>query len=133
MKISATGGSWVLTDVGLICPAGDTPQQLFAALLEGRTLAGRNDGDPPAVRIEGFPPKQYIDRKGLKLLSRTSQLAGAAASRLVDSLSGVDAGDIGVVLGTAWGSLDSIVRSQRSSSVSDRASTKRVTMIPSSK
>ena len=100
----------VLTGVGLLSPTGDEPDDVGAALLAGTLLASEDELGFPAVSISDFDPKRYVDRKGLKNLSRTSQLACSAASRLRDTIVGVGADEIGVVLGTAWASMDTVVR-----------------------
>jgi 3-oxoacyl-[acyl-carrier-protein] synthase II len=94
--------SWALTGTGLISAVGDSPGQLFAALRKGQVPTA-------AVEIEGFNPKDYINRKGLKFLSRTSQLACVAAELLGKEMEGLDPADIGVLFGTAWAALDTIV------------------------
>ena len=74
----------------MVSAAGNTQGSLFRALLDRvplfSTQTGRADQGtarlPPAIPIPGFDPKSYLDRKGLGNLSRTSQLACAAASRL---------------------------------------------------
>jgi len=106
----ATSTGWVLTATGLISAGGDTADSLFAALLDARPLAALPDLGLPAVGIPDFDPKNYVDRKGLKHLSRTSQLACAAAARLRESLAGVAPEAVGVVLGSSWAALDTIVR-----------------------
>ena len=73
--------TWAVTGAGLITTAGDTSEQLFSRLLEGRPPTVENETLPSAP-IGDFDPKQYVKRKGLKHLSRTSQLACAAASRM---------------------------------------------------
>jgi 3-oxoacyl-[acyl-carrier-protein] synthase II len=106
----------VLTDVGLISAGGDTPQALGSALAAS-AVPDPDDQGVVAARIADFDPKRYMDRKGLKHLSRTSQLACAAASRLVSGLDGVKPERVGVVLGTAWATLDTIVRFEREAHV----------------
>ncbi len=106
------GSSFAITAVGLVSAAGDDPDALFSRLLEARSLAVSRSPIPVAP-IEGFVPSKYVQRKGLKHLSRTSQLACAAASTVGQELEGVDNTEIGVVLGTAWASLDTVVRFER--------------------
>jgi 3-oxoacyl-[acyl-carrier-protein] synthase II len=98
--------------VGLVTAGGDTAEALFSRLLEARPVVGVQHA-PPTASIEAFEIRRYLDRKGVGLMSRTSQLACAAASRLPAALHGVPSGKIGVVLGSAWTSLDSIVRFER--------------------
>ena len=109
--VPADSHSWVVTGAGLISAAGDTPHELYSALRDGLPLAG----DPPpsgALPID-FEPKRYVDRKGLKDISRVSQLACAAASQLRAEMNGLPAEEIGVVFGSAWASLDTVVRFER--------------------
>jgi 3-oxoacyl-(acyl-carrier-protein) synthase len=110
--------SYAITASGLITSAGDTPGALFAALVEGAPRAalepspGGSGGPhrPLALApIAGFDPKVYIKRKGLKDLSRTSQLTCAAASRIAQDLQGIPGRSVGVVLGSAWGCLRTVV------------------------
>ena len=101
-------GSFVITGVGLVSAAGDTPGEVFAALSAGRPLAGA---------IDAFDPKRYISRKGFKDLSRASQLACAAAAGNARGIEGVPADRVGVVLGTAWGSLNTVIEFEREAHV----------------
>jgi len=79
----------VLTGIGVLSPIGLTPDGFWAALRAGRSgvrpirsfdaggLACRIAGE-----VEGFDAKNYIDkkeRKNLKLMARTIQLAVSAA------------------------------------------------------
>lgn len=117
--------AWVVTGAGMVSAAGHTQESLFRALLDRvplfSTEAGRADHGAaraaPAIPIPGFDPKSYLDRKGLGNLSRTSQLACAAASRLAAGLTGVASSEIGVVFGTAWGSLKTVVDFERATYV----------------
>lgn len=109
---------WAVTGAGLVSAAGYTPESLFDAVATGRARHVRNEGlDVACAPIEGFDPKRHLDRKGLGDLSRTSQLACAAASLLAPTLQGVPPAEAGVVLGTAWGSLRSVVAFERSATV----------------
>jgi len=146
--------SWVLTDAGLITAAGDSPGEVFAAVLTAVPLAVRErrsaapvavgecsmpgEAPPPAgktspgvpfagprassaggsrhpasVPVLGFDPKAYLARKGLKDLSRASQLACAAASRVAAGIANVAPSHVGIALGSAWGSLRTVVEFER--------------------
>jgi 3-oxoacyl-[acyl-carrier-protein] synthase II len=104
---------WAITGAGLITGAGDAPQALFESLLDDPVPADGDDVSAATRRIRDFDVGRYIRRKGLKLLSRTSQLATAAAAGLQEGLEGVPGECVGVVFGTAWGSLDTVVRFER--------------------
>lgn len=71
----------------------------------------------PAIPIQDFDPKVYLKRKGLKDLSRTSQLACAAGSLVSPFVSGLEGGNLGVAFGSAWGSLKTIVDFERAAHV----------------
>ncbi|MCP3981934.1 MAG: hypothetical protein GY716_21740 [bacterium] len=111
----------VFTSIGLVSALGDTSADLFDRLLDGRVPEGRlpeDDGaEFPHIAIEGFKPRDYVKRKGLKHVSRASQLACAAASRIAGGLETLPAERVGVVFGSAWASLDSIVRFEREAHV----------------
>lgn len=104
--------AWAITGAGLITTAGDTPEQLFSRILEGRPPTIEN-GAFPSAAIGDFDPGKYVKRKGLKYLSRTSQLACAAASRIGSGLEQERPHEIGFVLGSAWAGLDTIVNFER--------------------
>jgi 3-oxoacyl-(acyl-carrier-protein) synthase len=115
-----------LTGSGIVSTAGDTAAAVFDRLLEGERLAadlqpstaeGPEADSFPAATIAGFEPRRYVERKGFKLLSRTSQLACAAASLVEGELKELPAGKVGVVFGSAWASLDSVVRFEREAHV----------------
>jgi 3-oxoacyl-[acyl-carrier-protein] synthase II len=74
--------------------------------------------DPPASGpISDFDVRRYVDRKGLKYLSRTSHLACAAAAGVAPGLDGLAADEVGLVFGSAWASLNTIVRFEREAHV----------------
>lgn len=102
---------WQVTGAGLVTAAGDDAPALAARILRDPA------GTPSTQGIADFDPARYLRRKGLRHLSRTSQLACAAAARLADDLGDVPPGEVGVVLGSAWASLDSIVRFERAAHV----------------
>jgi len=112
-------GGWVVSGIGMVSASGDTPADLHRALCRGVPLWTDRAGDGPVAPdaravgavspIDGFDPKKYLQARGLKDLSRTSQLACAAAAPLAAALGGVPAHAVGVALGSGWGSLRSIV------------------------
>ena len=109
---------WAVTGAGLVAAAGSAPEAIFDAVAGGSSRAALRDGTNVAcLPIEGFDPKAHLDRKGLGDLSRTSQLACAAAARLAPALAGIPPADVGVVLGTAWGSLRTVVAFERAAQV----------------
>jgi 3-oxoacyl-[acyl-carrier-protein] synthase II len=107
-------GAFVVTGTGLVSAAGDTRALLLRALVAGVPLAAVRPEDQLAVAaVEAFDPKRYILRKGVKDLSRTSQLACSAAAESARGLEGVPADDVGVVFGSAWGSLKTVIEFER--------------------
>ena len=110
---------WVISGVGLVTAAADTREKLHEALCRGLVprridlaasqTGGSRQAPLPSVPIESFDIKAYIQRRGLKDLSRTSQLACAAGAPLATALEGVPSTSVGVVLGSGWGALRSVV------------------------
>ena len=107
-------GSIVVTGAGMVTAVGDTPQAILKALLARTPLAAaRLDDGGVVASIAEFDPKRYILRKGAKDLSRTSQLACSAAGANARAIEGVAAEDVGVVFGSAWGSLTTVIEFER--------------------
>jgi 3-oxoacyl-[acyl-carrier-protein] synthase II len=89
----------VITGMGVVCPLGLTPEDLWAGLVEGRSGVGPLESFPSAGLplhhaaeahaftgdIENFGPldgeRKKAIRKGLKVMCRESQMAVAAAQR----------------------------------------------------
>jgi 3-oxoacyl-[acyl-carrier-protein] synthase II len=110
----AMTGSFVVTGTGAVTAAGDTPQAILQTLLARTPLAGPRPEDGLVVAaMDAFDAKRYILKKGVKDLSRTSQLACSAAAATVRGLEGVAPEDVGVVFGTAWGSLKTVIDFER--------------------
>lgn len=102
-------GPFVVTEVGLVSAAGDTQESVLTAMLARSPLA--------STAIDGFDARRYIPRKGVKDLSRISQLACAAAAANARGLSAVAPEAVGVVFGSAWGSLKTVVEFEREAHV----------------
>jgi len=108
----------VITGVGLVCALGDQSSRVHEAL-----CAGEDGFDPspiPGAEFEGyrvsaireFDPRHYLGAKNLRPLDRTGRLVAVAAElALADSGWSLDrrrAQDVGLVLGTAFGSTKTI-------------------------
>jgi 3-oxoacyl-[acyl-carrier-protein] synthase II len=84
----------VLTGIGLVTPVGTDPAAFWQSLREGRSGVRpitTFDASPLPVRIAGeipqFDAKAYLvkdQRKSLRIMARTIQLAVAAAQRAID-------------------------------------------------
>lgn len=104
----------MITNVGLVTAAGDSPEALFAAVVAGIPLCKTREGEGFKVaEMDGFDARRHLDRKGVRDLSRTSQLACSAAARVAPGLAGLSPQDVGVVFGSAWGSLKTVVDFER--------------------
>lgn len=113
----------VVTGLGAITPVGLSVSESWQAFVEGRSGIRRItafdvSAYPTQIAgiIEGFAPKDYMDRKQAKRASRCSQLAIAAAQEaLADAglnLEKEDPGRCGVFLGCngALGEIEATVR-----------------------
>src|SRR5216684_7015803 len=114
----------VITGAGVISPLGDTPAQMFGALLEGRS-------GPSATRIfdtqglvchqcieiKDFSPETYLGPKNLRPLDRTSRLLACACQRVLEdsgwSADRLGEEDVGLVVGTMFCSLHTIAEFDR--------------------
>jgi 3-oxoacyl-(acyl-carrier-protein) synthase len=106
--------AFVVTGSGLVSAAGDTSARVLEALLAKAPLASvRSDDDVAVAAMEEFDPKRYILRKGVKDLSRTSQLACSAAAANARGIENVAASDVGVVFVSAWGSVKTVIEFER--------------------
>lgn len=105
-------GHWVISATGVISAAGAGGEALHQALCAAAPLARPAGDEAPGLftaSLQDFKAKDYIQRRGLRDLSRTSQLACVAAFPLSRALENADPVDVGVVLGTGWGCLESVV------------------------
>jgi 3-oxoacyl-[acyl-carrier-protein] synthase II len=111
----------VITGVGAVSPLGLTTREFWDGLIAGRSGITRitqfdASGLPCQIagEVKGFDPKQYIDFKEARRMSRCSQLAIAAAREALNDAgfppnNGTGFGDperVGVVFGTAIGGLE---------------------------
>jgi 3-oxoacyl-[acyl-carrier-protein] synthase II len=93
----------VVTGIGALTPVGAGPGAYWGSLLEGRSGVGPirsfDAGGLPvriAAEIHDFEPRNYVEkseRKSLRVMARTTQLAVAAARLAMDDAA-VDRGEI---------------------------------------
>jgi len=105
-------GDWVITATGVISAAGAGREPLHQALCAATPLAQPAGDEAPGLftaSLQDFKAKDHIQRRGLRDLSRASQLACVAAFPLAHLLEHTDPVEVGVVLGTGWGCLESVV------------------------
>ena len=120
--VSEPAADVVVTGIGVVSPAGADPPAWLGALDQGTPLARDTspEGAPRPIRaagIESFNLRDYGAFRGTVGISRTAQLAVAAtalAQREAATASPIPRGDrVGVVLATAFGNLESMVRFDR--------------------
>lgn len=109
----------VITGAGVVSSLGDTPAALHAALCEGRSGIGpvglfdtAGLGCPLGGEVKDFDAQNYLGRRNLRPLDRTSRLVASAAQLALDA-SGwtkeMRAGqEVGLVLGTMFCSVHTI-------------------------
>lgn len=117
----------VITAAGVLSPVADSPAGLHAALCRGETgLAPAEEIEtggvacPLAGQVRGFSAAEYLGEGNLRPLDRTGRLATAAAAlalaaggRDAGSRSGTDEPELGLVLGTMFGSVRTIAEFDR--------------------
>ncbi len=86
--------------------SGSVPEPVPEWLLAGQEVRA----------ISNFDPARWLKLRGMRPLSRTSQLACVAAAAALDFPSALpyDVSDLGVVLGTRWGSIEPLADFDRS-------------------
>lgn len=106
----------VITGMGVMSPLGETVEEYWTGLIEGRSGIGPMTlADPTtypckiAGEVTGFDAEQYIGRKEARRMARFSQFAVSAAAVALED-SGLDLGKedperLGVVMGTGVGGL----------------------------
>src|SRR6266699_6221563 len=110
----------VMTGVGAVTPLGNTAEEFWAALLEGRSGIGaitRFDTTGYATRIagevKGFDPLKYIDKKDERKFDRFLKYAVACAAMAVEDAGiqtdRVDASRFGVLVGSGIGGLETLL------------------------
>ncbi|MFA5146323.1 MAG: beta-ketoacyl-ACP synthase II [Candidatus Omnitrophota bacterium] len=111
----------VVTGLGVISPIGNTLEEFWTSLLEGKSGVKRLSCFDPtyfpskvAAEVKNFDPSRYVSAKDLKRMDRFTLFAVAAAKNAVADagmdLSGEDLTRIGVLVGSGIGGLHTIER-----------------------
>ncbi|MGD8328044.1 MAG: beta-ketoacyl-[acyl-carrier-protein] synthase family protein [Acidobacteriota bacterium] len=111
--------SVVVTGMGVVSALGDSPAQIADALQEGRSgvralelFDARDARCRRAAEISDFAPHEYLLDRSLHPLDRTSRLAASAAALALDdsgwNSAAREQNEIGLVLGTMFGSVHTI-------------------------
>ncbi len=114
----------VITGIGIISPIGIGRENYFEALSQGRTgfkTISLFDTALLNVHIAGeigdFDPVQFLGKKGIRTLDRSTRLISAAAKLAIDDanlqITEGNTNSIGVSVGTTFGSLHSISQFDR--------------------
>ena len=114
----------VITGMGAISPLGNTPDQFWKHLLEGKSGIGPmtlcDSTDYPchiAGEVKDFDPAQYVGTRESRRMARFSQLAVAAALSSVESarlnMNKEDPYRVRVILGNGNGGFPELERNCR--------------------
>jgi 3-oxoacyl-[acyl-carrier-protein] synthase II len=106
----------VITGSGILCPLGDSPAAVEAALVEVRDCSGDVELPPapetvggPAVQLKGFAAEAYLGDRNLRPLDGIARLLTCAAGlALADSgwsPALLQAEEVGLVVGTTFSSV----------------------------
>ena len=110
----------VITGVGAVTPIGNTAEEFWAGLMEGRSGAGpitRFDttgfDTRIAAELKGFDPLKYIDKKDDRKFDPFLKYAVAGAAMAVEDAAlktdKVDATRFGVLVGSGIGGLETLL------------------------
>ena len=109
----------VITGLGLVIPNGIGVEKAWKNICEGRSGVGRLTRFDPdghetriAAEVKGFNAENYIEKKEIKKMDLFIQYALAATKEAVEDsalpISGKNAEDVGVIVGTGLGGLPTI-------------------------
>ena len=114
----------VVTGIGVVSAAGDSPSQVYDALKDGTSLYRPVQGfetqslaDVRAIEMYGFDARTYLGDKNLRPLDRTGRLAVSAASLTIEdaglSPEQIESLETGLTLGTMFCGLRTITEFDR--------------------
>ena len=119
--MTQNGKRVVVTGLGTVNPLGNTVDEFWDGLVEGRSGAAPIEGFDAtrlttkfACQVHGFDPARYMDRKLAQRTARFTQLALAACGQAITD-AGLDIGEedeyrVGVEMGTGIGGFDMMTR-----------------------
>ncbi|OAT83620.1 beta-ketoacyl-[acyl-carrier-protein] synthase family protein [Desulfotomaculum copahuensis] len=109
------GREVVITGLGTVSCFGVGLEAFWRGLVEGRRGYGHLDcfstagvPEPVGCRVRDFNPEQYLGKKGLRQLDRNTLLLLTAAHLALSGMSAEELAELGLVIGTSFGSLSSI-------------------------
>jgi len=114
----------VVTGMGLISPVGNTLEEFWSALIEGRSGVTKISSFDPthftshiAAEVKNFDPSPYFSTKDIRKTDRFVQFAVAASARAIEDsrmdLTKEDPHRIGVIIGSGIGGLHTIESEHR--------------------
>ena len=113
----------VVTGMGTVSPIGNDVPTFWSNLVAGVSGVARITAFDPeneevqiAAEVKGFEPRDYMDFKQARRMSRFSQLAVAAAAQAIEDskleISDANRDDIAVVINTGGGGIGDVSTSQ---------------------
>jgi 3-oxoacyl-[acyl-carrier-protein] synthase II len=114
----------VITGVGLLSPVGNTVDEFWSALVQGRSGVGAitkfdTTGYPTRIagEVRNFDPLNFVDKKDARRLDPYLQYAVAASALAVQDAAldtgKVDATRFGVLIGSGIGGITTLLESHR--------------------
>src|SRR3954452_4234412 len=111
----------VITGLGLICAVGNTTDEVWPALLAGKSGVGRITGFDAAqfacqiaAEVKNFDPLKFVEKKEVKKMGRFIHLALAASEEAVKTsglkVTAENEEMVGVHIGSGIGGFDIIER-----------------------
>ncbi len=107
----------VITGMGVVTPVGNSLEEFWNSLLEGRSGVGpitrfdTSDYDTKiAAEVKDFRPELYMDRREARRMDRFCQYGVAAANMAIEDAGlhngGVDKERVGVIIGSGIGGME---------------------------
>jgi 3-oxoacyl-[acyl-carrier-protein] synthase II len=114
----------VVTGLGALTPLGNTAEEFWAGLVQGRSGIGPitkfdATGFPTRIagEVRGFDPLQFVDKKEARRLDPYLQYAVASSAMAVDDagldVTRVDSTRFGVLVGSGIGGITTLLESHR--------------------
>jgi 3-oxoacyl-[acyl-carrier-protein] synthase II len=119
---AVTAAPLAITGLGVVTPAGSTPDQLWDTLIAGRSVAGEvqhlDVSEAPirfACEVADFDPTTAMSTKEARRTDRNSQLTIAACSAAIAdaALHDPDGARVATIIGTGFGGLETADRGAR--------------------